>query len=231
MPQGIFKVFKTGLFFISCMLVQLVYAETALNQELKPKDIYMDTPPVFKDSVVIQNRAFIKSKKLLFSSYFSFDFSDGPYTMYSLNTDIGYATSETWEFYASIAPVFVSTQRAIVSEIQKAANNAGSSLTVTEAKPQFQYGITALWAPLYGKDTWNFSHIIRSDMFLKTFFGMVNYDSGTGFRTSLIAGKTFFAKNWNLRLGAGAGFVQNIVNSQQVLSTVALFETGVVFYY
>jgi hypothetical protein len=220
------------LFLLTLNVSQLAQAaDVTLDQNLKPKNINTDVPTVFADTIVVERKVFNKAKKIVFSSYFSFDFSDGPYTMYSLNTDIGYVQNDFWEYYLSIAPVFMSTMRPFTAQMQEYARKNGTSIAVTAGVPQMQYGVTAYWSPMYGKDTWNAKGLIRSDMFLKLFLGMVSYDLGSGMRTSILAGKTFFGKKIGTRVAAGGAMVETIANNAKTMSTIALFELGFTFYF
>lgn len=151
--------------------------------------------------------------------------------MYSLNTDIGYVQNDFWEYYFSLAPYFISSMRPFTSQMQDYAKKNGTTISVVAGIPQLQYGVTAYWSPMYGKDTWNAKRLVRSDMFLKLFAGMVNYDIGTGLRTSVIVGKTFFGKSFGTRIGAGGAMVQTIANGQTNWSMIALFEAGLTFYF
>jgi hypothetical protein len=208
-----------------------VKADVSLDPSLKPKEIYFDIPTVFEDTIVVERKAFDKAKKIVLSSYFSLDFSDYPYTMYSLNTDIGYVQNDFWEYYLSIAPIFASSMRPFTSKMIDAAQKYSINITPAAGIPQFQYGFSAYWSPMYGKDTWNAKKLIRSDMFLKIFMGMVNYDLGNGFRTSIIMGKTFLGKSFGTRLGAGGAILQTPAYGQTSWSAIALFELGFTFYF
>src|SRR4051812_2110055 len=54
-------------------------------------------PGIFKDMVVVQRRAKKKADHILFSTYGTIDFSDGPITSYGINFNPGYALSDSWE--------------------------------------------------------------------------------------------------------------------------------------
>lgn len=205
----------------------------ALDTGLKP-----DTPSgneeiaqVFKDMGVVQRRAMEKGGRFLFSSFGSFDFSDGPYTLYSFNTNPGYAVSDFFEIYANLAPVFVSSARDIVKKVGGLTLANGQTASIVAAKPKTQFGAELLWAPAYGKDSLGLRSIVRSDTFLKLGVGRINYDAGNGMRFVLGVGKTFFlGKTVGLRGVVNLGHVQTIVDGAKAFRTMALLEAGMMFY-
>lgn len=194
---------------------------------------------VFRDMVVVQRKAKEKANKFLFSTFTSFDFSDGPVTLYGLNTNFGYAFSDFWEVYLNYVPVFLAQERSIVSKVKayqldpsQCDGLPNCTATITYAKPKTQYGIELLWIPAYGKDSWGPYSIVRSDTFFK--FGVHNiaYDSGSGLRYQAMVGKTYFLGTaLNFRISAGMHSIQTIVDSQKQANTVAVVETGLVFYF
>src|SRR5262249_32520922 len=145
------------------------------------------------------------------------DFSDAPATFYSANIDLGYALSETWEFYLNYAPAFFSNERDIVQRVRGLTLADGSPASIRYLKPQYQAMAELLWAPFYGKDSWGPFSIIRSDTFLKFGGGVIFYEQGkTGNRFNLSAGKTlFFSKIFNCRLSAGAGAVETYIDNKK----------------
>lgn len=199
--------------------------------QLKKEDEVISS--VFKDVVVVQRKAKQKEGKFLFSTYTSFDFADGPITMYGLNTNMGYAINNFWEVYLSYTPVFASTERPIVKKIQALKLEGGQSADITYSKPKTFTGIDVLWLPAYGKDSFGPYWIVRSDTFFKFGAGQIDYEEGEkGQKYSLMFGKTYFlSDHFNLRLTAGFNQVQTIVDSKKGFSTVAVLETGLVFYF
>src|SRR5688572_10750475 len=109
-----------------------------LNRELKPEDRTLENE-LFRDMVVIQNKAMNKSGRFLLSSYAALDFSDGPYTMWAWNINPGYAISDFWEVYISFVPVFYNSERSIVKKVNDIVG------TITASKAKYQYGAEILW--------------------------------------------------------------------------------------
>jgi outer membrane beta-barrel protein len=152
--------------------------------------------------------------------------------MYTLTLNLGRAFGEYWEVYLTAAPSIYASEREIFKQINNQTLSDGSTIKITYAKPKSYYGMEVLWAPLYGKDALGPRKIIRSDMFLKMGAGVVQFEDDSGFRTYLMAGKTFFiTKNFNLRLAAGAGFVQTPIDNQKKNQNVGLLEFGNVWYF
>jgi hypothetical protein len=75
------------------------------------------------------------------------DFSDGPYSMYALQINPGYALSEYVEIYANFAPFFISNPRAIVGKVQQLRLEGGETATITFSRPKMQYGGEIFWFP------------------------------------------------------------------------------------
>jgi hypothetical protein len=203
----------------------------ALDPSLKPEnpDEYAD---VYKDMGVVQRKAMKKKGSFLISAYGSFDFSDGPYTMYSLNVNPGYALSDTWEVYLNYAPVFFVSPRQIVSKIESLTLANGQQAGVDAPRPTTAFGAEILWAPMYGKDSFGLRAIVRSDTFLKLGVSDILYDGGgNGLRFILGFGKTFFlGPKCGLRLTVDGGDVQTILDNVKSFQLMALIETGFVFY-
>lgn len=203
-----------------------------LDKSLKPpKDEVISG--VFKDVVVVQRKAKQKEGKFLFSTYTSFDFSDGPIAMYGLNTNFGYAISNFFEVYFNYTPSYLITERSIVKKIRDIGTATGSTLDIAYAKPKNQMGIDVLWLPAYGKDSWGPYWIVRSDTFFKLGVGQISYDSGDkGLKYNLMVGKTYFLSDLlNLRFSAGFSQTQTIVDSEKNFNLIAVLETGLVFYF
>src|SRR5690606_15314013 len=59
-----------------------------LDRSLEP-NANDEISTLFENVVAVQRKAKVKSGKFLFNPYFSFDFSDSPYTMYGLNLNFG----------------------------------------------------------------------------------------------------------------------------------------------
>lgn len=207
---------------------------TPLNQNLKPNVKDDMIPSVYKDMVVVQRKAKKKGDHFLFAPSFGLDFSDGPITSYAINTDIGYAFSDFWEFYINIVPAFVTIERPIVSKVRNLGKLAdGTTPDITYAKPQNQFGGVLLWAPAYGKESWGPYSIVRSDTFFKLAIGDILYAGGkNGMRYALMVGKTYFISNWlNIRVAAGIAYVESIVQDQKSDDWAPVLETGLAYYF
>jgi hypothetical protein len=100
------------------------------------------------------------------------------------------------------------------------------------SKPKSQYGVEILWIPAYGKDSWGPYSIVRSDTYFKLGIATINYEAATGMRYSLLLGKTYFiGKALNLRVSAGMSSIESIVDGKKAPGTVAILESGLVFYF
>ena len=213
---------------------------TPLNQNLKPNVKDDMIPSVYKDMVVVQRKAKRKANHWLFAPSFGLDFC-GPITSYAINTDIGYALSDFWEVYLNVVPAFVTVERPIVQKVrdlgplENCPGGATGSCTanITYAKPEYQLGAVALWAPAYGKESWGPYSIVRSDTFFKLAISDIFYAGGSsGMRYSLMVGKTYFVSNWlNVRVAAGLAYVESIVESQKSFDWAPVLETGLVYYF
>ncbi|MFZ9594976.1 MAG: hypothetical protein ACO3A2_02750 [Bdellovibrionia bacterium] len=201
-----------------------------LDLTLKPEDNEVSAS-IFRDMGVVQRKAMNKRNRFLFSSYGSLDFSDGPYTNYFLSFNPGYAISDFFEIYLQVSPVYFVSQRGIVNLISSLRLQNGEVARVTSANPQFQYGVELLWAPLYGKDSFGISKIIRSDTFLKLGASQIKYDLFTGLGFKLGLGKTFFlGKSAGLRFCADYAWIQSLLNEEKSFRTMFLVEFGLNFY-
>jgi hypothetical protein len=202
--------------------------DTTLEPSPEPSNAL---PNAFRDMVVVQRRAKEKISRFLFYSYGSFDFSDGPSTMYGLNTNIGYALGDSFEIYANFVPLFVANERDIVKRVRGLKLQDGTQAEIGYSKPKSQYGIEFLWAPAYGKDSWGPKSIVRSDTFFKFQASQIQYEADSGMRFGLSIGKTFFlSRFFNLRLSAGGSYLQTIVEQQKAWYFVGIIETGLVWY-
>ncbi len=183
--------------------------------------------------VVVQRKAKEKRNKILFSTYLQFDFSDGPITMYGLNTNFGYAFNDFFEVYLNLVPVFLSEERNIVDRVESLTLQGGGQATLTYAKPEYQYGIEALWLPAYGKDSWGPKQIVRSDTFFKFGAAQILYeDNETGLRFTSAIGKTYFISSYfNFRFAAGVSYLQTIVDAEKDFRTIGILEFGSVYYF
>ncbi len=186
---------------------------------------------VFKDMGVVQKRSMPKGGRFLFSTYGSFDFSDGPFTNYSLNINPGYAISDFFEIYINYVPMFITQARSINDQLATLTvyNAAGLRVTpyITASLPKSQIGAEFLWAPAYGKDSLGIRTVLRSDTFIKIGVAQTTYDTDTGLRFVAGVGKTFFlGRHAGLRVCVNAGMVQNTINNQKAFRAVTLLETG-----
>lgn len=216
----------------SAGVVSPVDAGPPLDTELEPDPASPDSiASVFRDMVVVQRKAKLKSGRALFYSYASFDFSDGPTTMYGLNLDFGYAVSDSFEMYVNVVPVFVANERQIVGQVSGLTLEGGKRGRIIYSRPSFQYGAEFIWAPAYGKDSWGPRRIVRSDTFFKLALGAVQFEADSGLRAGLSIGKTFFLSRWaNLRTSAGASYLQAPVNGSKIWYLAGVFEAGLIWY-
>ncbi len=186
---------------------------------------------VFRDMGVVQRKAMRKRGRFLLSTYGTLDFSDGPYTSYSISINPGYAISDFLEIYAQFSPLYIVNKRSIVDLVSSLTLQGGQQATITAARPKYQYGIEVLWAPLYGKDSLGMNTIIRSDTFLKFGASQIQYDTTRGMGFKLGLGKTFFlGKYMGLRFCIDYGYIQSVVNNEKSFKGVLLSELGVNFY-
>lgn len=191
---------------------------------------------VFEDVVAVQRKAKLKSGSFLFAPMFSFDFSDAPYTMYSLQLNFGYALGENFEIYLSYAPGFIANERNLSKQVAQIP--PAGTYAIDAARPRDLIGLELNWVPAYGKDSWGPTTIIRSDTFFHFSYARVGYTGQSGNRIKLAVGKTFFISEFfNVRLQLGPAmidtFAKNPTNQvQERQSTlIGLIETGLVFYF
>lgn len=208
--------------------------DAALDRSLKPATADADSlPKVFRSIGVVQNKAMSKSGRFLVSSYLGMDFSDGPYSMYGANLDLGYAVSDFWEVYLNTTPKFINSQRSIVSKVESLELAGGRRATITAALPSRQFGLEVLWAPLYGKDSLGLERIIRSDTFVKAGIMQIQYEEGqgSGMKYQLGGGKTYFlGHSVGLRISATANYTQLITDGVKAFKMMAVLEGGIVLY-
>lgn len=209
------------------------HAAEAVDKTLQPAPIDANQiGEIYRDMVVVQRKAKDKAGSWLFNTYGSFDFSDGPTTMYGLNLDLGYALSDFWEVYANYVPAFVAQERDVVKRVQDLVLKDGDVASIKYSRPVSQYGLELMWAPAYGKDSWGPYSIVRSDTFLKISAGVIQYEDGTGMRTGLMIGKTFFLSSlFNVRLAAGGSLMEVLIDGEKKGYVVAILETGLVWYF
>lgn len=241
--KNIFFAYLWGIFLIFSASAE----EVVLDKSLAPQED-SGYANVFRDMGVVQKRAMKKSGKFLISNYAGLDFSDGPYTMYSLNVNPGYALSDFWEIYLTSVPLFVSSARGIVTDIESLKLDrteypdvcpaTGTCFaSVRSVKPKYQFGGELLWAPAYGKDSVGSRRIIRSDTFFKFGVADVFYEgSQTGLKIHTAIGKTYFLDDWmGFRFAATANYIQTVPaigtsTSAKVFKFFAIVEAGFVIY-
>ncbi|OFZ84948.1 MAG: hypothetical protein A2603_05260 [Bdellovibrionales bacterium RIFOXYD1_FULL_55_31] len=205
-------------------------SETPLEKNLRPENTE-EVSNVFRDMGVVQRRAMAKGGRFLLSTSMGLDFSDGPYTSYALNLNPGYAISDFVEIYLSYSPKFLVSPRSIVRTIDALQFPDGSPAQISSARPLYQLGGELVWAPLYGKDSLGISHIVRSDTFFKISAGVIRYDTTNGARYSVGFGKTFFLSNFvGARIAVNAGYLQGVINADKSFRTMAILESGLMFY-
>ena len=222
------------LFFLSSLFLFHPTAQsqvTPLDPRLKINQ-QDEVSSVFEGVVAVQRKAKVKSGSFLFSPMFSFDFSDAPYTQYSLQLNLGYAFSESLEVYLAYSPVFIATERNLSKQVKKLG------FVIDAEKPQSFLGVEVNWIPIYGKDSWGPYNIVRSDTFLNFSYGQIAYEKNQGNKIKLALGKTFFfSEQLNFRVQAGPSLVETFSSttvdpiSKKESITVGLIETGFVFYY
>lgn len=201
-----------------------------LDTTLKP-DEKQEISNIFRDMGVVQRKAMVKGGRFLFSSFGTLDFSDGPYTNYSIHVNPGYAISDFLEVYANIVPAYIVSARSIVDTVSQLDLANGQQAEIVAARPKSQLGLDVLWAPAYGKDSFGLRSVIRSDTFLKFGASRITYDDGDGMKFTLGLGKTYFlGRNLGFRFCADFGYLQNIINGVKAFRSMFLMETGVVFY-
>jgi hypothetical protein len=226
------------LFFLGMSLI--LFHPTAQSQvtpldgrlKLNQQD---EVSSVFESIVAVQRKAKVKTGHFLFNPMFSFDFSDAPYTQYSLQLNIGYAFSESLEVYLAYSPVFIATERNLSKQIRKVSSEA---YTIFAEKPQSFLGVEVDWIPIYGKDSWGPYHIVRSDTFLNFSYGQITYEKSQGNKIKFMLGKTFFfSEHLNFRVQAGPSLIETFSSTKidpvtkKESITVGLIESGFVFYY
>jgi hypothetical protein len=206
--------------------------DRSLRTEAETRSGGGEISSVFRDMGVVQRKAMAKSGKLLFAPYISMDFSDGPFSMYGLNTDLGFALSDFWEIYFNAAPAFITSKRSIAQKIEALTLADGHQATITAALAQRQYGIELLWAPLYGKDSLGLQTIIRSDTFIKVGAAVIQYDTGeNGRKFHIGVGKTYFiGSRAGFRFTASGNYVETIVDGVKAFNPVVMAELGLLFY-
>ncbi len=205
-----------------------------LDQKLKlsSKD---EVSPIFEGVVAVQRKAKVKKGSILFNPMFSMDFSDAPYTQYSLQLNFGYALSDFWEIYLAYSPIYIANERNLSKQVKKLGTGQYS---IDAQKPKSFMGGEIKWIPIYGKDSWGPYSIVRSDTFVHFSFGQIQYSRDAGNRMSFAVGKTFFFSDlFNFRIQAGPSFVEtfsrdpNTQEDKMEAITIGLIETGVVFYF
>ena len=221
------------------VLLTWIVLSFALNTAAKaaaPLDINLEPSieeksNVFQDMGVVQKKAMKKRGKFLLSTYYSIDFSDGPYTNSSIHLNPGYAFSDFFEVYASFSPLYIVSPRSIVNRVSTIIGPGGVTYSIVAAKPKSEYGVEFLWAPLYGKDSFGIRSIIRSDSFVKVGLTQIKYDTDTGMSFKLGVGKTFFlGQSYGFRFGVDYDYLQTVVDGQKSFNAALLMELGLMFY-
>lgn len=199
----------------------------ALDRALRP-EVTDAEKDLFRDMVVVQNKAMNKKNRFLLSSYFSMDFSDGPYSMWAWNINPGFALSDSWEVYLSFAPTYIVNARELFSKIE----DLGPGLKIRASKPEYSYGAEVLWAPMYGKDSIGSRRLIRSDTFVKLGVHRIHYDIGDGTKIHFGFGKTYFINNHlGFRPAVSGNWIETIVQDDKKFRFFAIVELGLVAYF
>jgi len=220
-------------------------AQTALDRSLAPDENH-EVSNVFRDMGVVQRKAMNKANRFLIANYGSLDFSDGPYSMYGFNLNLGYALSDFWEIYITSTPFFITNPRSIVAKVAELEirnpDNADVPLSaeIGMVRPKFQYGGELVWAPAYGKDSVGTRRVIRSDTFFKIGVMQTLFENADkGLKFHLGVGKTYFLNSWwGFRLTASANYLETIIESgvegnltsSKNFGFFAIVEAGFVFY-
>ena len=203
-----------------------------LDRTLKPQSTD-EVSSLFENIVAVQRKAKVKTGKFLFNPSMSFDFSDSPSTMYGLNLGFGYAINEFWEVYATLTPTYISNERNLGKKVRDLQLPGGQTADVLVQKAKYGYGVDVNWVPIYGKDSWGPYGIVRSDTFINVGLSNIQYEESNGMQFRAMLGKTFFISNLiNIRLKAGASYLQTVSNNDKKDGIViGLLEGGVVYYF
>jgi hypothetical protein len=203
-----------------------------LNKDLDPKEAFGDISSLFEDVVAVQRKALKKTNSFLISPYFSFDFSDSPYTMYGLNLNLGYAPSEFFEIYLNVVPFYVTQERSLSKKVRELTLQNSEKAEIKTEKAKISYSAEALWSPAYGKDSWGLRGVIRSDTFFAFSVGMIKYETSTGLKTKVCVGKTFFiADEFNFRIQSGVSILESVTDGKKEMQNMGLLEAGTVYYF
>ena len=192
-----------------------------------------EVPTLFEGVVSVQNRAKKKSNNFLLYPYYAADFSDTPYSMWAPNLSLGYAFGEFFEFYVNFASSFSNQERFLSKQMKKYTLDGGGQLVIDIEKAKSQVGLEINWAPIYGKDSWGPTSVIRSDTFFTLGLYSIEYETQRGSRAKIGIGKTFFISNFfNVRLTAALSGVQYASSTgDKILSMVGYGDMGFVFYF
>lgn len=206
--------------------------KTPLNREVRYES-EDQISKVFKNMVVVQRKAKNKANHFLFNPIIGLDFSDGPATFYTINTNFGYAISDFWELYLNYVPKFIVQERGIVKKVRNLTLADNKQAEIFYERPESQVGFEILFAPAYGKESWGASTIFRSDTFFKVGASQVTFETGNkGMRYAFMLGKTFFiSKYFNTRMDAGFHYMQTFVDKETKFNPLLFVEGGLVFYF
>ncbi|MCM2323813.1 MAG: hypothetical protein NDJ90_11190 [Oligoflexia bacterium] len=205
-------------------------ADVPVDKALRA-EVSDEVPNVFRDMGVVQRRAMVKGGRFLLSTFGSFDFSDGPYTNYSMSVNPGYAISDFFEIYLSFAPAYFVQPRSIVDYVGQYELAGGEHIELVPSKPLRHVGAEFLWAPAYGKDSLGIRNVIRSDTFFKGSLAKISFAGESGWRYAAGIGKTYFInKMFGFRVCVNFGRVQDIVNGEKSTRSMTLLETGLMLY-
>lgn len=203
-----------------------------LDSSLEPRFASSEVSPLFENVIAVQKKAKVKKGMWLFHPFLSADFSDAPYTMWGLNFNMGKAVSEYWELYFNVVPYYLSMERSISKKVSELTLANGKKAKIDFEQAKLHFGFELNFVPAYGKDSWGPFGIIRSDTFINTGLGLVQYETASGLRTKLGMGKTFYlSPDFNVRLMAGGSFVEMITGGAKEIVMVGLLEAGLVYYF
>jgi len=218
--------------FAAALGLLALSSATARAESLAQEALNRDFPVIFREMGVVQNKAMNKQNRFLFAPSFGIDFSDGPYSAYSIGARVGYAVSDFWEVYVLANPKFINQKRSFIKTLEDQVAQQNLNVDLSGGIAQSEYGVQLLWAPLYGKDSLGISRILRSDTFLRFGVSQIKYDIGSGMKFGLGVGKTFFlSRILGLRILVEEGLTQTINLGVKKFSPITYVETGAVFYF
>lgn len=226
------RFFKCFYGFAAVLALEVLSPTTARAESLAQEALNRDFPVIFREMGVVQNKAMNKQDRFLLAPSIGIDFSDGPYSAYSIGARVGYAVSDFWEVYVLANPKFINQKRSFIKALEDQVAEQNLNVDLSGGVAKSEYGVQFLWAPLYGKDSVGVSRILRSDTFLRFGISQIKYDIGSGLKFGLGVGKTFFlSRILGLRVLVEEAMTQTIYQGVKKFSPITYVETGAVFYF